>query len=160
MLSLPGFCFLKGIGRTIYRDNMLRILLVDDSKSAQLKTLSILSGYGSCDQAYNGRDAIELFENSLASGMGYDLVLMDVVMPGMDGFQTATEILRIQDKLDIPETDKVKIIMLTSRADPAHMMKAQFEVGVATYITKPYEERTLIESIRNLGLIQDAPESW
>lgn len=134
---------------------MLRILLVDDSKSAQLKNLSILSKYGECDQAYNGVEALDCFQSALRAGIPHDLIIMDIVMPEMDGLAAAKEILRIQEKENIPEAERGKIIMLTSKADPANMMKAHFEIGVSSYITKPFEEETLVEAMNNLGLPVD-----
>ena len=133
---------------------MLKILLVDDSKSAQLKIHSILSKYGNCDQAYNGIEALEQYTNSLETNSPYDLIIMDVVMPKMDGFEAAKKIMSIQGKANIAEENRAKIIMLTSKSEPANMMKAHFEIGVTTYITKPFEEKTLIEAMSNLGLIE------
>ena len=133
---------------------MLKILLVDDSKSAQLKIQSILSRYGKCDQAYNGKEAVDCFKASLETNSIYDLIVMDVVMPEMDGFEASKEIMMIQEKTNIPQDNRAKIVMLTSKNDPANMMKAHFEIGVATYITKPFEDKTLIEVLRNLSLIE------
>lgn len=135
---------------------MLKILLVDDSKSAQLKILSILSKYGACDQAYNGVEALDKFKRSLQANSPYDLIIMDVVMPKMDGFEAVKKIMMLQDALNVHEKNKAKIIMLTSKADPANMMKAHFEIGVKTYLTKPFEEKTLLEAMTNLELI-DGP---
>jgi two-component system chemotaxis response regulator CheY len=132
---------------------MLRILLVDDSKSAQLKILSIVSKYGTCDQAYDGVEALDLVQRSLQANSPYDLIIMDVVMPRMDGFEAVKKIMLLQDAINIPEKDKTKIIMLTSKADPANMMKAHFEIGVKTYLTKPFAEKTLLEAMTNLELI-------
>lgn len=132
---------------------MLKILLVDDSKSAQLKIHEILCKYGDCDQAYNGIKAVELFNNSLENNAVYDLIIMDVVMPKMDGFEAAKQIISLQNAKNIAQADQAKIIMLTSKAEPKNMMKAHFEIGVKNYLTKPFEENTLIEMIRNLGLI-------
>lgn len=133
---------------------MLKILLVDDSKSAQQKIYSILSKYGKCDQASNGVEAVEYFISSVKDNSPYDLIIMDVVMPMMDGFEATKVIMSIQEKENIPEEERAKIIMLTSKADPANMMKAQYEIGVSTYITKPFEEETLVEAMNNLGLFE------
>ena len=134
---------------------MLKILLVEDSKSAQLKIHSILSEYGKCDQAYNGHEGVEMYTDSLQTDTAYDLIVMDVVMPQMDGFAAVKEIKRIQEKQSVPDEERPEIIMLTSRADPEYMMKAHFELGVTTYVTKPFEDRTLIEALGNLGLIEN-----
>ena len=72
---------------------MLKILLVDDSKSAQLKICEILSQYGKCDQAYNGIEAVDFFSKSLQEQTPYDLIIMDLVMPKMDGFEASKKIM-------------------------------------------------------------------
>jgi CheY-like chemotaxis protein len=133
---------------------MLNILLVDDSKSAQLKILSIFSKYGKCDQAFNGLEGVDLYRASLKSDFSYDLIVMDIVMPKMDGFAAVKEIKNIQERKKIPEEKRAKIIMLTSKADPDHLMKAHFEIGVTNYVTKPFEDKTLIEALGNLGLVE------
>lgn len=132
---------------------MLKILLVDDSKSAQLKTFSIFSKYGKCDQAFNGRKAIDLYKAALEASAPYDLIVMDIVMPQMDGFAAVKEIRNIQKEKKIPDEKKAKIIMLTSKADPDCLMKAHFALGVTTYVTKPFADKTLIEAMSNLGLL-------
>ena len=83
-----------------------------------------------------------------------DLIVMDVIMPKMGGFEAVKEIKKIQEDEKIPEEKRTKIVMLTSKDGPEFMMKAHFEVGVTTYITKPFEDKTLIEALSNLGLIK------
>ena len=78
---------------------------------------------------------------------------MDIVMPKMDGIEAAKEMIKIQDRYNIPNEKRTKIIMLTSKTDPSHMMQAHFEAGVSTYVTKPFEDKTLIEAMSNMGLI-------
>jgi two-component system chemotaxis response regulator CheY len=140
------------------RGSIMKILLVDDSKSAQLKTHEILSKYGECDQAYNGLEALDYFTSSILKQAPYDLVVMDIVMPEMDGFQASKEIMAFEERENIPEDKRTKIVMLTSKAEPKHMIKAQLEIGVTTYLTKPFDEETLIETLDNLGLLDTTAE--
>ena len=100
---------------------MLKILLVDDSKSAQQKICSIMSKYGECDQAYNGQEAVELFQASLKTDCAYDLIVMDIIMPKMDGFEAVKEIKKIQEKEKISEEKRTKIVMLTMGLTPLTM---------------------------------------
>jgi len=70
-----------------------------------------------------------------------DLILMDVEMPRMDGFElTAT--LRAQDAFS-----QIPIVMLTSRSGDKHRAKA-FSVGVTDYLVKPYQDDHLLDTIR------------
>ncbi|MDY7001085.1 MAG: response regulator [Thermodesulfobacteriota bacterium] len=133
---------------------MLKILIVDDSRSARLLIESHLVKYGPCDHAAEGKEAMDLFKSALEND-GYDLILMDIEMPEMDGHEAVKRIVEIQDDLDIPEDKRPKIVMVSSRKDPSDMMKAQFEHGADMYITKPFTEKTLIESLINLELLDN-----
>ncbi|MBQ6354519.1 MAG: response regulator transcription factor [Lachnospiraceae bacterium] len=84
-------------------------------------------------EASNGEEAMDLFyENSDTA-----LVLLDVMMPDMDGWQVLRE---------IRETSKVPIIMLTARADERDELKG-FELGVDEYIAKPFSPKILMARV-------------
>jgi len=134
---------------------MLNILIVDDSRSARALLESHLGKYGRCDHAADGKEAVDRFESTLEDNAGYDLILMDIEMPEMDGHSAVKKIVEIQDNLDVPEDNRPKIIMVSSRKDPSDMMKAQFELGADMYITKPFTGKTLIEALINLELLDN-----
>ena len=107
----------------------LRILLAEDNPANQKLALYILNKYGhSVEVVGNGRDAVERVNRE-----DFDLVLMDVQMPTMDGFQ-ATAVIR---KLHDPKKSSLPIIAMT-----AHAMKGDQErclaAGMDGYITKPF----------------------
>ncbi len=131
---------------------MLKILVVDDSRYQRYTIQSVLSKYGKCDEAADGKEALRLFTEALQQEAGYDLIIMDILMPVMNGHEALKKIMNIQ-KL-IPETaKKAKAIMLSSLDDPQNMMEAQFDSGAEYYITKPFEEDTLVEALQALDLI-------
>ena len=122
----------------------MNILIVDDSRSARTHIANVLLRYGKCDYAVNGVEAVERFTTALESGTPYDLIIMDIVMPEMDGFVAAEKINRIQEEKDMDAAQRSKMIMLSGQGDPEHMLKAHFETGVEHYITTPFEEKTLV----------------
>lgn len=63
----------------------MKILIVDDGEHNQIMLKAILMPYGECIIAADGLEAVELFEHSLLNGTPFDLVLMDIMMPNMDG---------------------------------------------------------------------------
>lgn len=77
-----------------------------------------------------------------------DLVLLDIFMPGMDGYSTLGEI-----KKDI-KTKEVPVVMVTAVGQELNKMLAQ-QLGAAGYITKPFKSSELLEMINNL-----LPASW
>ena len=87
--------------------------------------------------AKDGVDALE----KLQQGVKPDVILMDVEMPRMDGFELAAT-LRSR-----PEFDSVPIIMLTSRSGDKHRNKAS-TVGVNEYLVKPYQDEVLLNTVR------------
>ncbi len=103
-----------------------RILLAEDNPTNQAIVLGLLEGSGiEIDVAGNGLEALDYFKAS-----AYELVLMDLQMPLMDGYQAAEEIRKIN--LDIP------IIALTANAMNEEV-KRTHDVGMCEHITKPIE---------------------
>lgn len=119
--------------------NFTRILLVDDEQDI----LDFLSynlekeGY-TVDTATNGKDAIAKAKSSPP-----DLIVLDVMMPGMDGIETCREIRQVES------LKNVLIAFLTARNEDYSQI-AGFDVGADDYITKPIKPRVLISRIKAL----------
>ena len=118
----------------------LRILLVDDNETNRLVAQGVLNklGYATVDVAVNGLEALTALEKT-----AYDLVLMDVQMPEMDGLE-ATRAIR--DASTPVLNHAVPIIAMT-----ANVMKEDrercFEVGMDDYVPKPLNRKELAEAI-------------
>ncbi len=134
---------------------MLKTLIVDDSKYQRYIIELCLAPFCVCDQAGDGEEAVLLFERALQETAPYDLVVLDILMPVMDGHKALQHINALQERAHIPEGRRSKVIMLSSLDDPHNMMRAQFEEGAHAYVTKPFEDETLIEALRNLDLIEN-----
>lgn len=114
-----------------------RILLAEDYPTNQLVATNFLTKAGYVvDVAENGKDAFNLFKQNT-----YDMVLMDIQMPEMDGYE-ATRVIR-EHELHRPEFSKTPIIAMT-----AHAMKGYREKcilgGMDDYIAKPLQRKELI----------------
>lgn len=88
-----------------------------------------------CERAKNGKEALEMFQKN-----GYDLIIMDIQMPIMDGIQATKEIRKI-DK-------KVPIIVITAAA-VEEVKKEAKRAGVNNYITKPFVKEKIVEVVRS-----------
>lgn len=116
----------------------LKILVVEDIAINQLLMITILEDFGfMCDIASNGKIAIEMIRLKQ-----YDLILMDLQMPVMNGFE-ATDYIRNRMKLNIP------IVALTADVTTVDLAKCR-SVGMNDYIAKPVEEKLLYRKILNL----------
>jgi DNA-binding response OmpR family regulator len=115
-----------------------KILVVDDSKVASMTTCMILASRYECVTAEDGAIGVEM-----ASTENPDLILMDVVMPTMDGFEACRKI-RIR-----AETNGIPIIMVTTRGEAINV-ETGYECGCNDYVTKPIDKVELLEKIENL----------
>ena len=121
----------------------LRILLVEDNIFNQKIARLMLERLGyQIDIANDGLEALEAVENQL-----YDLILMDVQMPKMDGI-TATKLIR--SMLDNP-IHKVQIIAITANAIPEDIQKC-LDAGMNDYVNKPIDIQTIIQLIQRFAL--------
>ena len=65
----------------------MKTLIVEDEPTSRLLLQAILSGYGDCDIATDGEEAVEAFRSALEQGVPYNLVCMDIMMPKLDGHE-------------------------------------------------------------------------
>lgn len=115
----------------------MKILLVDDEKQFAAAVAEILRRHNySVDAVYNGQDGLDY----ALSGI-YDLIILDVMMPGMDGF-TILRTLR-SHKLDMP------ILMLTAKSEISDKIGG-LNLGADDYLTKPFDTEELLARIRAL----------
>ncbi len=114
----------------------MRALLVDDDRELARLLRDYLDSHGvSTDHVEDGASAIGL----LASGENaYDIVLLDVMLPGMDGFEVCR---RIRTKHDVP------IVMLTARGEDNDRVVG-LEIGADDYVPKPFNPRELLARMR------------
>ena len=112
----------------------MKILLVDDEVLIRnvIKEYSKAEGY-LVDEASDGYEAIEKVENN-----NYDLIIMDIMMPNMDGYEASKQIKEIKN---------IPIIMLTARTEEIDKLNG-FEVGIDDYVTKPFSPKELMARIK------------
>jgi chemosensory pili system protein ChpA (sensor histidine kinase/response regulator) len=114
----------------------LLVLVVDDSVTVRKVTSRLLERHGmNVLTAKDGVDAMLLLEEHLP-----DLMLLDIEMPRMDGFEVAAQV-RADERLQ-----HLPIIMITSRTGQKHRDRAM-AIGVNDYLGKPYQESVLLDSI-------------
>ena len=115
---------------------MNRALIIDDDKElCVLIKQSILQEHIESDYCYSGKSGLtKLKENS------YQLVILDVMMPGIDGFETLEQIRKASD---------IPILMLTSKNDSASKVRG-LRTGADDYLTKPFDMDELIARVLSL----------
>jgi chemosensory pili system protein ChpA (sensor histidine kinase/response regulator) len=114
-------------------------LVVDDSITMRRVTQRLLERRGA--KVYTARDGLDAI--TVLQEHNVDVILLDIEMPRMDGYQFATHVR------NDPKLKAVPIIMITSRSGEKHRAKA-IEIGVNDYLSKPYQESQLIAAIEAL----------
>lgn len=116
-----------------------KVLVVDDDRNLRkiISTNLELVGY-EVTLAPSGQEALDLLEAA-----GHDLVLLDVMMPYMDGYEVAGRIRAHHS----PTISHVPIIMITAKGETEDKLRG-FEVGVDDYITKPFGSQELLARVR------------
>ena len=122
----------------------MKILIVDD----EIKIREVVSEYAKasgyeCDQASNGKDAIDMVAANY-----YDCVILDIMMPELDGFSACKKIKAIKN---------VPVIMLSARTEEDDKLFS-FDLGVDDYVTKPFSPKELMARIR-VVCERNAPKS-
>jgi len=117
-------------------NNNFHILIVDDTPKNLQLLMSILSKEGyKIHAAQNGIEAMEK-----AQAIIPDLILLDVMMPEMDGLETCKQLKSSQD------TEEIPVIFLTARTETEDIVKG-FELGAVDYITKPFSPAELLARV-------------
>lgn len=112
------------------------VLLVDDSSTARMIESLLLKQKGyRLLEAHDGAEGVEV-----ARRESPDLILMDVSMPKLDGFQALAQI-----RSD-PKTKAIPVIMITTRAELEHVHRG-YEAGCSEYLTKPINGAELLQRV-------------
>jgi len=123
------------------RDERIFVLVVDDSITVRRVTQRLLERNGMrVMTAKDGVDAMALLQEHVP-----DVILLDIEMPRMDGYEVAAHVRNDPRLVDVP------VIMITSRVGEKHRARA-IELGVDDYLGKPYQESQLLDAIEPLVL--------
>jgi sigma-B regulation protein RsbU (phosphoserine phosphatase) len=154
MNSLPADTVREGFPSGTSSQTYLggKVLVVDDERPNRLYLKKLLSSYG-CEvsEAADGPSAMEMIHRERP-----DLILADVVMPGMDGFELCGAIKKLAAIRDLP------VIMVTAKGQIEDLKKG-FDLGAMDYIRKPFDARELVLRVGNalaLKRSNDALAHW
>jgi two-component system, chemotaxis family, chemotaxis protein CheY len=130
----------------------MKILIVEDDFTTRFLTQEMLRSYGQVHIAVNGVEAVEAVKMALDSKEPYNLICLDIMMPGMDGQQALKEIRALEEARGILSSEGAKVLMTTALSDMENKFKS-FSSLCDGYLTKPISREQLINELRNLGLI-------
>ena len=107
----------------------MKILVVDDELVSRKKLEKIMEGLGECETVESGEDALRIAMSENAP----DLILLDIMMPGMDGYEVCERLKAA------PQTKDIPVIFLSANMEIGNITHG-FELGAVDYITKPFKQ--------------------
>ncbi len=133
----------------------MRILVVDDDFVCRKKMEVIMLNFGACDIARNGEEALNVFKNAFSSSSPFDVIALDISMPDIDGFKVLSEIRAIENDMNIEANDRVKVIMVTAKADKETVMTS-IGSGCDDYVIKPVNWKVMFNKLVKLRVLKFA----
>lgn len=130
----------------------MRCLIVDDDEFNRDYVKTLLGETAECDEACSGREAVTKFTAGLANDVPYDLVILDIMMPDMNGHETARAIRVAEKECALDVGKKVNIVMLTALNSHQDAMESFCSAQSAAYLVKPVSKEKLSGVISKLGL--------
>lgn len=115
----------------------MKILIVDDEENIRKVIREYCEAENfTCFEADNGKDAIELIKENI-----YDLLVLDIMMPKMDGYEVLKQ---------IPKEKRIPTIILSARDEEYDILQG-FDLGTDDYLTKPFSPKELIARIKAIN---------
>lgn len=133
----------------------LNILVVEDDITSQEILRELLSGYGAVEVVENGEEAIFAVEHSFKEkgAIIYDIICMDIMMPGIDGMEATRKIREIERDQGVMLRDEAAIIMTTALDDPKTVIRSLYKSGATAYLVKPVKQDLLERELKKLDLL-------
>lgn len=130
----------------------MKCLIVDDEVFSREFVATLMRPAAECQQADSGTAALELYKSALAGGEPYDVIIMDIMMPGMSGHDAAKAIRQMEKEQKLDK--RVNIVMLTALNSANDAMEAFCNAQSAAYLVKPVSKEGLCNVMSKLGLMK------
>ncbi len=133
----------------------MRVLIVEDDPISRKILQNILSAYGRCDIAADGRAALDAFRRSLDEANPYNLICMDIMMPELSGQEALRRIREMENQTAVPAADAVKVVMTTALSETREAADALFKGGACAYFVKPIQIDNFIDALKKIRVISE-----
>ncbi|KPA16671.1 Chemotaxis protein cheY [Candidatus Magnetomorum sp. HK-1] len=130
----------------------MKALIVEDDFVSRQLLKDIMKKYSDCDVVIDGEEALQAFRLAWEDENPYDLILMDIMMPRMDGKEALKQIRAFENEIEIMGSQEVKVIMTTALGDPKTVFESYYKGGATSYLVKPLSEKDILEELKKLGL--------
>ena len=133
-------------------DSRIHCLIVDDDRVCREMLRDMIAPVADCDFAYDGFEAVDVVRLALEERNPYELICLDIMMPGMDGHEALSAIRELEAKNGIRCTDGAKVVMTTALRDSKHCIQS-FREGCECYVSKPVNHDEFFGKLQSLKLL-------
>ena len=130
----------------------MRALIVEDDPTSRMILQKLLLPYGQADVATDGREGIMAFKSAQELGIGYDLVCLDIMLPGIDGHSVLRALKLLEKQKGIKPGEGARFIMTTGLNDKQNLLTAIQQCDA--YLVKPVDKNQLMFYLKRFGFIQ------
>lgn len=129
----------------------MRILIAEDDFFNRTLLQKVMQDYGECELASDGQEAIEAFDQALVDKKPYELILLDIMMPKINGQEVLRHIRESERSRGISPLEGVKLLMTTALDDKRNTVDA-YKHQADAYLVKPIELAAIREELDALGI--------
>ena len=132
----------------------MRVLIIEDDITSRKLMGKFISKFGDYDYVEDGIEAIVSHRMALCQDNPYNLILLDLNLPEIDGLVVLKKIRGYEQKENIDQSKRSKIIVTTSTSE-SDIVKKAVALGCDDYLLKPVNRFKLIEHLRSFGLVSE-----
>jgi Response regulators consisting of a CheY-like receiver domain and a winged-helix DNA-binding domain len=130
------------------------VLIVEDAPVNREFLLLALKPHGDCLAVSTGEAALMEHRRAMDEDRPFDLILLDILLPGIDGLKTLELMRAAEDAKGYPEARRPRVIVTTVLDDDRTASRAFINGHAVSYLIKPFRVRQLAEELQKLGLIE------
>lgn len=127
----------------------MKFLIVDDEFASRKKMEKIMSAFGDCISAEDGKSAMDAFRAALQNKEYFDLIFLDISMPYVSGIEVLSKIRDLEKRKSVPKEKQAKVLMITSYSDKESVITSM-QAGCDGYMIKPFDIDMIFEKIKKL----------
>jgi len=133
---------------------MLKILIIEDTPVNREFLILALKPYASCKAVSTGEAGLAEHKRALDQGLPFDVVFLDIQLPGIDGLKTLELMRAAEDQYEVPESRRSRVIVTTVLDDDRAASRAFISGQAVSFMTKPFRARQIADELRKLGLLE------
>lgn len=126
---------------------------MDDVASNRTALTLMLERYGTCQAVSSGEEALKCMETAWAGGEPFDLLCLDLLMPGIGGAETFRRIRMREAEQAIPKEKQLRVICVSTSDDPVQLAAVTHQADVV-HIPKPCSRKELQDALIRFGLLE------